>query len=96
MRTWFTPAPWTTKSVDVDVRVGGHSTIVMQSPEGEEFPSSGVYLEVVPGERLVFTDAYSSGWVPAENPFMTAIVTFADEGSGTRYVRSPATGMPRT
>ncbi len=83
---WFTPAPWTTVSADMDVRAGGGSTIVMRSPEGQEFPNPGVFLEVVPGERLVFTDAYTAGWVPSAKPFMTAILTFADEGAGTRYV----------
>ena len=85
MVTWFTPAPWKTKSVDVDVRVGGRSNFVMQSPEGDEFPNAGIYLEVSPGEKIVTTDAYTAGWVPAEKPFMTAIITLADEGNGTRY-----------
>ena len=46
----------------------------------------GVYLEVVANEKLVFTNAYSSAWVPSEKPFMTVVVTFEDEGAGTRYV----------
>jgi uncharacterized protein YndB with AHSA1/START domain len=48
--------------------------------------NKGVYLEVVPGEKLVFTDTYTEGWKPAAEPFMTAIVTFEDLGGGrTRY-----------
>lgn len=34
----------------------------------------------------MFTDAFVSAWEPSTKPFMTAIVTFADEGGGTRYV----------
>ena len=82
---WFTPAPWKTKSASVDVRPGGASMVVMLSPDGEEFPNPGVYLEVVPGEKLVFTDAYTEAWTPSAKPFMTGILTFADEGKGTRY-----------
>lgn len=85
MVKWFTPAPWKTKSASIDVRAGGSSMVVMESPEGEEFPNPGIYLEVIPGEKLVFTDAYTEAWAPSEKPFMTAILTFADEGNGTRY-----------
>jgi len=82
---WFTPRPWTTPVVEVDVRPGGASYMLFRGPNGEEFPNRGVYLDVVPGERLVFTDAYVEAWVPSEKPFITAIVTFADEGAGTAY-----------
>lgn len=57
----------------------------MQSPEGEQHPGVGVYLEVVPDERIVFTDAYRPGWEPSEQPFMTAVITFEDDGDGTLY-----------
>ena len=55
--------------------------------------NKGVYLEVVPNEKLVFTDAYSAGWKPAPEPFMTAILTFEDIGNGPHQIhrRSPAT-----
>lgn len=82
---WFTPPPWQTISAEMDVRSGGSSLIVMRSPDGTEMPNPGVYLEVVPGERLVFTDAYTRAWEPSAKPFMTGILTFADEGDGTRY-----------
>ena len=86
MVKWFTPAPWSTVRVERDLRPGGSSLVVMRSPEGQEFPNPGVYLEVVPNEKLVFTDAYTSAWVPSAKPFMTAILTFADAGPGkTKY-----------
>ena len=82
---WFAPLPWTTAHAELDVRPGGASHIVMRGPDGVDLPNRGVYLEVVPGERLVFTNAYVRAWEPSEKPFMTAIVTFADEGGRTRY-----------
>lgn len=85
MVQWFTPAPWKTVRAETDVRPGGTSFVVMQSPEGQEFPNSGVYLEVVKNERLVFTDAYTKAWEPSEKPFFTGIVTFEDEAGKTRY-----------
>jgi uncharacterized protein YndB with AHSA1/START domain len=85
MKQWFAPLPWTTPVVETDLRPGGSSVFVMRSPEGQDFPNHGVYLEVVPNERLVVTDAYTTAWEPSEKPFMTAIVTFEDEGGQTRY-----------
>ncbi|SIQ71574.1 Uncharacterized conserved protein YndB, AHSA1/START domain [Rhizobium sp. RU20A] len=82
---WFTPEPWKTVEADLDVRAGGHSRVVMLSPEGERFPSEGVYLEVVENEKLVFTDAFTSGWNPSKKAFMLGIITFADEAGCTRY-----------
>lgn len=83
---WFTPAPWTTHDVELDVRPGGGFAMTMRGPEGETHPSAGVYLEVAPGARLVFTDAYVSAWAPSEKPFFTGIITFEDAPGGTRYV----------
>lgn len=85
MKQWFVPRPWTLSKVEIDVRPGGSSLIVMRDPEGNEYPNPGVYLEVVENEKLVFTDAYTEAWVPSGKPFMTAIVTFEDEGGKTRY-----------
>ncbi|GAB3396000.1 SRPBCC family protein [Azotobacter armeniacus] len=85
LKQWFAPLPWTTPVVENDVRPGGESLMIMRSPDGSEFPSRGVYLEVVENERLVFTDAYVKAWEPSEKPFMTVVVTFEDEGNATRY-----------
>lgn len=82
---WFTPRPWTVARVETDPRPGGASLVVMRSPDGEEFPQRGVYLEVVKNERLVFTDAYTSAWEPAEKPFVTVILSFEGIGEQTRY-----------
>ena len=85
LRQWFTPPPYRTIRAELELRPGGSNLIVMQGPDGAEFPNRGVYLELVENERLVFTDAYVSAWEPSEKPFMTAIITFADEAGGTRY-----------
>lgn len=87
VKQWFAPKPWSIAEAELDVRPGGRMMMVMCDPDGNEFPNEGVYLEVVPNERLVFTDAYSQGWVPSGNPFMTAILSFEEEagGSKTRY-----------
>jgi uncharacterized protein YndB with AHSA1/START domain len=81
---WFCPKPWQAEVVTQELVTGGRSEIVMRGPNGEENRLEGIYLEVVPGERIVSTDAFTAGWVPA-GPFMVRIDTFADEGGKTRY-----------
>ncbi|WP_419722910.1 SRPBCC family protein [Sphingobium aquiterrae] len=82
---WFAPRPWTSSIIVSEPRAGGRSVMTMTSPEGEETPPmEGVFLEVVENARIVFTDAFTAGWVP-QGPFMVAIVTLAPEGEGTRY-----------
>jgi uncharacterized protein YndB with AHSA1/START domain len=85
LKQWFAPKPWTTPEAELDVRPGGASLIVMRDPDGKDFPNRGVFLEVVPNQRLVFTDAYTEGWQPSEKPFFTAILTFEDVGGKTKY-----------
>jgi len=84
-KQWCAPLPWTTPVAELDVRPGGSNYIVMRSPDGTDYPNNGVYLDVVPNERLVFTDAFTKAWEPSEKAFMTAIITFEDEGGKTRY-----------
>jgi uncharacterized protein YndB with AHSA1/START domain len=82
---FFIPAPNRVTFVDIDLRVGGRFNTTFDV-EGTVMDNKGVYLEVVPGERLVFTDTYTEGWKPAAEPFMTAILLFADApGGGTTY-----------
>jgi uncharacterized protein YndB with AHSA1/START domain len=92
LKHWFVPKPWAIASCEVDLRPGGLFSTVMRSPEGQEFPNVGCYLEVVPERRLVWTDALLAGWRPSPNPFFTAILEFMPEGKGTRY---KATAMHR-
>lgn len=85
LKQWFAPLPWTTSTAETDVRPGGSSLIVMRSPDGQEYPNRGVYLEVVENQRLVFTDAYTAAWEPSQKPFMTVILTFQEDAGKTRY-----------
>ena len=85
LKQWFAPLPFTTPVAELDVRPGGSSLVVMRGPDGTDMPNRGVYLDVVPNERIVFTNAYTSAWEPSEKPFMTGILTFEDLGGKTRY-----------
>ncbi len=87
---WFCPKPWGVSEAEMDVRPGGISRMVMRGPDGTEMPHQGVYLEVVPERKLVFTDAFTSAWVPSGKAFMVGTVLLADaampDGApGTHY-----------
>ena len=86
LKLWFAPLPWTVSKAEADVRPGGTNLIVMRSPEGQEFPGNGVYLEVIKNQRLVFTNAFSKAWEPSEQkPLMVVELTFEQQGNNTNY-----------
>lgn len=78
---FFVPAPHKVTAVDIDLRVGGRFNTTFEV-DGNLMDNHGVYLDVVPNEKLVFTDAYTEGWKPAPEPFMTAILLLADAADG--------------
>jgi uncharacterized protein YndB with AHSA1/START domain len=92
---WFTPKPWQTVSCEIDLRSGGHFKTTMRSPEGQEFPNAGCYLDIVPGRRLVWTSALRPGFRPAllaptpghecEDLAFTGIIEIEPKGKGTLY-----------
>jgi uncharacterized protein YndB with AHSA1/START domain len=51
---------------EIDLRPGGIFRTTMRSPEGEEFPNFGCYLEVIPNEQLIWTNALQPGYRPAQ------------------------------
>lgn len=87
LQQWFCPKPWYVSEARVDPKPGGELWTVMNGPEGERFDNAGVFLEVVTGERLVFTDAFTSGWQPSGKAFMVGCIELSDMPDGkTRYV----------
>jgi uncharacterized protein YndB with AHSA1/START domain len=91
LKKWFTPAPWTTVDCEIDLRPGGLFRTVMRSPEGEEFPNVGCYIEIVKNEKLVWTDALLPGYRPVPQPesgagmLFTAVVLLETHEKGTKY-----------
>ena len=51
---WSDPDP-TKSEVEVDLRVGGRYRIAMSRPNGVKFSVTGVYREIDPPRRLVYT-----------------------------------------
>jgi len=96
LKQWFVPKPWEITHVELDLRPGGIFSSTMRSPEGQEFPNLGCYLEVIPHRRLVWTDALLPGYRPAPKPFFTAAVLMEPTATGTRYVAYAIHGNAET
>jgi uncharacterized protein YndB with AHSA1/START domain len=69
MMRWYAPAGADTLHAETDARVGGRFRVLMRTPDGEEHDVSGVYREVVLGEKLVFT------WQWRSKPEWESLVT---------------------
>jgi uncharacterized protein YndB with AHSA1/START domain len=76
---WFGPEDAEILRAETDVRVGGRFRIVFRGPDGEEHDVGGVYREVVPNQKLVFT------WAWRSTPERESLVTVAlkRDGDGT-------------
>jgi uncharacterized protein YndB with AHSA1/START domain len=75
---WFGPGQIESVRAETDVRVGGRYRIVMQA-SGDVHDVSGVYREVVPNEKLVFTWAWRS--TPERESIVTVLLKA--DGDGT-------------
>jgi len=83
---WWGPHGMTTPECEMDLWVGGQFRTLMRAPDGSEYPTMGVFLDIVAPRRLVFTDAFVPGWRPSGKAFMTAEVVLEEEGDKTRYI----------
>ena len=80
---WWGPRGFTNPVCEIDPRVGGAIRIHMRSPDGSIYPMSGEVREIVPPERLVFTN---NALDDAGHSIIEGLttVTFAEEGGKTR------------
>lgn len=59
VKRWWGPKNFTSPICKIDFRVGGKYLFCMHSSEGQDFWSTGVYREIVPLERIVYTDSFA-------------------------------------
>jgi uncharacterized protein YndB with AHSA1/START domain len=90
VKKWFTPKPWSTVECEIDLRPGGLFRTVMRSPEGQDHPNVGCFLEVVPNRKLVWTDALEAGFRPSRQAAhlgfrFTGVILIEPHGQGTKY-----------
>jgi len=78
---WFGPAQTISGSVraEMDVRVGGRFRVGFKTEHGEYHEVGGVYREVVPNEKLVFTWAWHT--TPERESLVSVLIRSEGEGA---------------
>jgi uncharacterized protein YndB with AHSA1/START domain len=89
MARWWAPHGFTNPVCELDVRIGGTWRIVMRSPAGTDYPCHGVYREIVPAERLVFTNNATDA---AGEPILDGLTTVTFAASNGKTKLTVATG----
>ena len=95
MKRWWAPKPYETIECEIDLRPGGRLHTRMIGPDGFDQAGTGCFLEVVPQERVVWTNVLGPGFRPQEAEdcggfAFTAIVTLEDLGDGRTGYRAVA------
>lgn len=84
---WWVPAPAQCQVVALELSPGGAFITQISENGGAFMPHlNGCFLAVDETERIVFTTCLLNGWRPAAEPFITAIIRFAEHPLGTEYV----------
>ncbi len=79
VKRWMGPGEVKALQVESDPRTGGRYRWLMQAPDGEQHDVSGVYREVIPNQKLVFTWAWKS--TPERESLVTVEIKPDGEGS---------------
>ena len=108
VRQWWGPKAFTAPAAEMDFRAGGKWLFAMQSPDfnnGEPIWSTGVYREIDPPKRMVWTDSFADengNVVPATHYGMTGdfplemlvTVELEDIGGGRTKLSVRHEGLP--
>ena len=82
---WWGPVNYPAVHIEMDLRPGGAWRICLRSTEGgPDLWQGGVFREIVPPERLVFTFAWEEEGERGLETLVT--ITFADAGGRTRML----------
>jgi uncharacterized protein YndB with AHSA1/START domain len=79
IKRWMGPGEVKALGVESDLRPGGRYRWLMQAPNGEAHDVGGVYREVIPDRKLVFTWTWKS--TPERESLVTVDIT--PDGTGT-------------
>src|ERR1700733_12498313 len=58
VKRWWGPCKLTAEICEIDFRVGGNWRYVLRTPDGKKVEFAGVYKEIAPPERFVYSERY--------------------------------------
>lgn len=76
LKNWYGAKGWWLTDAQIDLRVGGAWRFVSAGPGGVTMASGGVYREITPPSRLVYTERFDDQWYTGES-LVTAELTGA-------------------
>jgi uncharacterized protein YndB with AHSA1/START domain len=82
---WWGPKDFTNPVCKMDAKVGGNIRIVMQGPDGFQYPTRGLFTELIEPELIVFTSIKEDANGNAELEVLNT-VTFSEENGKTKMV----------
>ena len=104
LKKWMGPKDFTCPSSSINFKTGGKYLNCMRSPDGEEFWSTGVYEEIIPQKKIVFTDSFSDSKgniisasehnMPGDWPLELLITVSLEEANGKTVLRLQHQGIP--
>ena len=77
LKRWFGPHGWTLTECEVDLRVGGAWRFLSKGPDGRTMGMRSVYREIVPPERIQYTESFDE-WVEQGSALITTTLAERD------------------
>jgi uncharacterized protein YndB with AHSA1/START domain len=91
---WLSPTGFHNMHADMDLRVGGRYHYGIEGPNGMQMWGKQLFLDIVPGEKLVYLQCFSDKdgglsrhpMAPTWPAYMHVTVTFSDTAEGHTLV----------
>jgi uncharacterized protein YndB with AHSA1/START domain len=86
VKRWlYGPEDWRLAVCEMDLRVGGALRFVWRHSDGKEMGMSGVFREIAPPDRLVFTEIWDEDWTGGET---LVTIIFAEHAGKTTLTQT--------
>lgn len=93
MKYWLFPKDFTVPHSQADIREGGRNRSCLRAPDGTDNWVGGVYKELTPPEKTVFSHAWQDEAGNAEHETLVTI-TLKDLGGGQNAAHPPPGVLP--
>ncbi|HEY0091801.1 MAG TPA: SRPBCC domain-containing protein [Flavobacterium sp.] len=103
-KKWFSPEGYTAPSSTIDFRIGGKYLNAMKGPEGNEIWSTGIYKEIIPLKKIVYSDSFADAQgnivppsyykMPGQWDLQLIVTVEFEEVDGKTNLKLQHTGIP--
>ena len=78
VRRWYGCRAFEMTACEIDLRVGGAYRYTLRAPDGVTHTVQGVYREIVPPGRLVYTEQYVTAGFTSDTALVTVLLAEHD------------------